>query len=91
MSDGGKGDKRRPTDEAAYAEGWERIWGQSRRSVPASDGYMGCSSTAEQGALTASVVGSSPTAPASYVDDATGAAVDADWWPGDKLPKGLNR
>ena len=23
----GKGDKRRPTDEAAYSDGWERIFG----------------------------------------------------------------
>lgn len=40
MSDGGKGDKRRPTDAAAYAEGWERVWGETRRAVPQSDGLM---------------------------------------------------
>jgi hypothetical protein len=27
----GKGSKRRPTDEAAYAEGWERLWGAGRQ------------------------------------------------------------
>ena len=38
MSDGGKGDKRRPTNEAAYAEGWERVWGPARREIPHSEG-----------------------------------------------------
>ena len=36
MSDGGKGDKRRPTDEAAYAANWERLFGagvDERRQV----------------------------------------------------------
>lgn len=40
MTDGGKGSNRRPTDDAAYAEGWERIWGVSRREVPASGGLV---------------------------------------------------
>ena len=47
---------------------------------------MGRSSMAEQGALTASVVGSSPTAPATYIDAETGATVTEHWWPGDPLP-----
>ena len=29
----GKGDKRRPTDEAAYADGWERIWGNPAEAL----------------------------------------------------------
>lgn len=29
----GKGDKRRPTDEAAYSDGWERIFGNGLPSV----------------------------------------------------------
>ena len=87
MTDGGKGDTRRPTDEAAYAEGMDPVlFGQLVESacyfLP--DESMGCSSTAEQGALTAPVVGSSPTAPAIYVDDATGREVGPDWWPGDQ-------
>lgn len=58
-----KGSNRRPTDEAAYADSYERIFGRKD---------MGCSSMAEQGALTASVAGSSPAAPAIYIDDASG-------------------
>jgi hypothetical protein len=36
----GKGSKRRPTDEAAYAEGWERLWGSpdAVRTVPETAG-----------------------------------------------------
>lgn len=30
MSDGGKGDKRRPGDEAAFSDGYDRIFGDSR-------------------------------------------------------------
>lgn len=48
---------------------------------------MGCSSTAEQGALTASVVSSNLTAPAIYIDNCTGRQVNEDWWPGDPLPE----
>lgn len=62
----GKGSKPRPFSVSAseYADRYEAIFG--KKSV-------GRSSTAEQGALTASVVGSSPTAPAIYVDNETGA------------------
>lgn len=28
MSDGGKGDKQRPTDQKKYNENWERIFGK---------------------------------------------------------------
>lgn len=30
----GKGDKRRPTDEPAYEDGWERIFGKARENTP---------------------------------------------------------
>lgn len=62
----GKGDTPRPFSVSAdeYASNWDAIFG--RKTV-------GCSSMAEQAALTGSVVGSNPTAPAIYVDDATGA------------------
>lgn len=28
MSDGGKGDKQRPTDQEAFAKGWEAVFGK---------------------------------------------------------------
>ena len=58
---------------------------------------MGRSSMAEQAALTRSVVGSSPTAPATpppiyinfmvtFYDPVSGQTVNEHWWPGDPLP-----
>ena len=84
MTAGGKGHARRRENTALVEANWPF---PDRRKT------TGCSSTAEQGALTASVVGSNPTAPANcddcqaavYVDDATGQTVTADWWPGDKI------
>lgn len=32
-------------------------------------------------------VGSTPTAPAIYIDNDSGYEVHADWWPGDPLPE----
>lgn len=32
MSDGGKGSKQRPTDLKKYQEGWDRIFGNSKKS-----------------------------------------------------------
>lgn len=74
MAAGGKGHAPRPFSVSAdeYASNWDAIFG--RKTV-------GCSSTAEQAALTGSVVGSNPTAPANctdcqaavYIDPVTGA------------------
>lgn len=64
--------------------------GSAPRPIPDRAGYeanfdaifrVGRSSTVEQPALTRPVVGPSPTAPANYVDDATGNVVDENWWP----------
>ena len=30
MSDGGKGDKQRPTDKKKFDEGWDRIFGKKK-------------------------------------------------------------
>lgn len=39
----GKGDKRRPTDEAAYGDGWDRIFGGQGKDVSAKEGEAsGC-------------------------------------------------
>ena len=72
MSAGGKGHARRKENAAAVEANWPF---PDRRKT------MGCSSTAEQAALTGSVVGSNPTAPAIYVDNSTGQVVTEDWWP----------
>lgn len=34
----GKGDKRRPTDESAYGDGWDRIFGAQGKDVSAKEG-----------------------------------------------------
>lgn len=34
QSEAGKGDKRRPEDSKAYADGWERIFGKVPTPVP---------------------------------------------------------
>lgn len=72
----GKGSKPRPLSvtQAQFADNWART-------------FMGCSSTAEQGALTASVVSSNLTAPAIYIDNCTGRQVTEEWWPGDPIPE----
>ena len=33
MSDGGKGDKRRPEDQEKWDDGYERIWGKKPKPV----------------------------------------------------------
>lgn len=70
----GKGSNRRPTDEAAFAEGFDRIFrgkDQQGRGVMAS-----ASGSKPLGS------GSKPDAPATvYVDDASGMIVDEDYWP----------
>ena len=65
-----KGSAPRPFSVSAteYGNSWDRI-------------FSGRSSTVEQPALTRQVVGPSPTAPANFVDDATGNVVDENWWP----------
>lgn len=57
----GKGSGRRPpkVDEQTFASNWDRI-------------FSGRSSTAEQGSLTAPVVSSNLTAPATYINPETG-------------------
>lgn len=52
-----------------YGDSWDRIF------------RVGRSSTVEQPALTRPVAGSSPAAPATFIDDATGQVVDETWWP----------
>ena len=37
MSDGGKGDKQRPTDYAALSAGYDRIWGDKKKKVDESE------------------------------------------------------
>lgn len=66
----GKGSAPRPfaVTQDEYASNWDRI-------------FLGRSSTAEQPALTRPVAGSSPAAPATFIDDATGQVVDETWWP----------
>lgn len=51
----GKGSNRRPTNEAAYAEGFDRIFGKK---------LLGSSSTVEQAVLSGTVEGSNPSSPA---------------------------
>lgn len=68
----GKGSHRRPTDEVAYAEGFDRIFGKK---------LLGCSSKVEQAVLSGTVESSNLSTPAMYVDDATGKMVDEDYWP----------
>ena len=65
----GKGDKYRRVHAETYGNNFDAIF------------RVGRSSTVEQPALTRQVVGPSPTAPANYVDDATGQVVDETWWP----------
>ena len=64
--------------------------GSAPRPIPDRKGYeanfdaifrVGRSSTVEQPALTRPVAGSSPAAPATFIDDATGQVVDETWWP----------
>ena len=75
----GKGSGRRPESDGSYSAGWDAIFGRKADQALADRmraenlaKSTGRSSTAEQGALTASVVGSNPTAPAIYIDDASG-------------------
>lgn len=44
MSDGGKGDKRRPTDEQKYQDNWDIIFGKKKEkcSKMCSDTYTEC-------------------------------------------------
>lgn len=74
MSNGGKGDDRRPlcVDEATFAANWDRIFNGARL-----------------GAETGSNPGNDSSilsAPAIYIDNATGKEVGEDWWPGDPYP-----
>lgn len=69
---------------------WQVSKGSAPRPIPDRAGYeanfdaifrVGRSSTAEQAALTGPAEGSNPSAPATYIDDATGQVVDETWWP----------
>lgn len=83
----GKGSGRRPTNEAAFASGWDRIFGKTATAggiaaqLDERVRLMGCSSTVERATLTGLVESSNLSAPATYVDDATGMEVDEDYWP----------
>lgn len=70
-----KGSNRRPTDEVAYAEGFDRIFRNKTKAsspngkAPGSTPEDLCSNQSE---AANQVV---------YVDDATGKMVDEDYWP----------
>ena len=64
--------------------------GSAPRPIPDRKGYeanfdaifrVGRSSMAEQAALTGPVESSNLSAPATFIDDATGQVVDETWWP----------
>ena len=80
MSDGGKGDKRRPEAEpGAYTAGWDRIFNRGMPEQPNGTGSNPVSGREP------TVVGANPTPAAIYVDDATGSEVSESWWPGDPV------
>ena len=64
-----KGSAPRPFNAHQYGSNYDAIF------------RVGRSSTAEQAALTGPAEGSNPSAPATYIDDATGQVVDETWWP----------
>lgn len=70
-----KGSNRRPTDEAAYADGFDRIF----RGKP----QVGCGVKVSTTVSNIVGPGAGPGTPATevYVDDATGKMVDEDFWP----------
>lgn len=68
----GKGSKRRPTDEAAYASGWDRIF---------SKGTDASSSNGRAPGSTPEGLRSNRSEAATYVDDSTGDIVDEEFWP----------
>lgn len=71
----GKGSKPRPfaVTQDEYGAEWGRIFGEANQ--------LGRRLTAKADGSNPSNVGSNPTAPARYVDDATGKEVTEDWWP----------
>ena len=69
----GKGSNRRREDTAAVEANWDRIFSGRGRTVKAA------------GSNPATNAGSNPAVPASYIDNANGAAVTAEWWPGDHM------
>lgn len=86
-----KGSWQRPYDDKAWAVGFERIFGKKKEpvtvTVPADLPADDCWGVAERSIASSSNldtgtaskashdVGSNPTAPATYVDDATGTEV----------------
>ena len=68
----GKGSRRRPTNEQAFSDGWERI---KRNDL------LGISQTGKAESSNLSTVGSSPTSPAIYIDAESGKEVTEDYWP----------
>lgn len=75
----GKGSGRRPqqVDDQTVASNWARIFGKKAKpitvTVPAD--LPGCSTAASATGSNPDDLGSSPSAPATYVDDATGEEV----------------
>lgn len=84
----GKGSARRPlkADEKTFADNWARIFGRGPReysvTVPEP---LGSSTAASATGSNPADLGSSPSSPAIYIDNATGNQVSKDWWPGDPL------
>ena len=70
-----KGSNRRREDTAAVEANWDRVFGNK----------LGSGVTGSAAVSTTAGPGSLPGSPAIYVDNATGAAVTADWWPGDNI------
>lgn len=81
----GKGSAPRPcsVDAQTFASNWNAIF---NRGVAERSKASGSNPDNGRRLLNAPhTVGSNPTAPAIYVDDATGAWVDEAWWPGDPV------
>lgn len=71
-----KGSGRRPTNEAAFGSGWDRVFGSKVDASSSNGKTLGstpkdlCSNQSE--AANSALV---------YVDDASGRIVDEDYWP----------
>lgn len=74
----GKGDTPRPfaVDAETFDINWEAIFGKKQ---------VGLGRVVQASGSNPDYVGSSPTAPAIYIDPVTGAQVDEHWWPGDPV------
>lgn len=74
----GKGSAPRPfaVTQDEYASNWDRIFSGRGRTVQASGSNP-------------DNAGSTPAAPAIYVDNESGSVVPETWWPGDPAPTTL--